>query len=267
MNKIIADESWDSGPNYESYVGRWSRLVACEFLSWLRIPADRRWIDVGCGTGALSQTVLSIASPRYVVGVDASSAFVEYARRQVPSLNACFDVRDARFLPFPSESYDAVVSGLAINFIPQAEVAIGEMARILVPGGTAAAYVWDYGGGMQSLRRFWDVAAEIDPDARSLDEAARFPLCRPGPLKDLFLGAGFEHVQVRAIDVPTHFRDIDDFWSPFLGGQGPAPSYVASLSDERRAVLREHMRAALPIASDGSISLIARAWSVRGTRM
>ena len=117
---------------------------------------------------------------------------------------------------------------------------------------------------MQLMRHFWDAAVALDPEAGDLDEGRRFPICRPEALERLFAGAGLEDVAVRPIDVPTVFRDFDDYWSPFLGGQAPAPSYAMSLPEERRGALRERIRAGLPTADDGSIRLIARAWAVRG---
>jgi hypothetical protein len=117
---------------------------------------------------------------------------------------------------------------------------------------------------MQLIRHFWDAAAALDPAAVELDEGRRFPICRPEALERLFTEAGMEDIAVRAVDVPTLFRDFDDYWSPFLGGQGPAPGYAMSLSEERRALLRERIRADLPISGDGSIHLSARAWAARG---
>ncbi len=259
-------DAWASGAAYEPYVGRWSRLVAREFLAWLAMPPGSRWLDVGCGTGALSQTILQVASPAAVTGVDPSEAYIAYAREQVRDARIRFEVGDAQALPVETAAYDAVVSGLVLNFVPEPERAVAEMARTARPGGVVAAYVWDYAGEMQLMRHFWDAAAALDPAARALDEGARFPLCRPEPLAALFRGAGLKDVEVRTIDVPAIFRDFDDYWLPFLGGQGPAPSYATSLDEERRAALREHIRAGLPIAADGSIHLIARAWAVCGVQ-
>ncbi len=259
------NDVWASGAAYEPYVGRWSRLVAREFLVWLAVPAGRRWLDVGCGTGALSQTIVERAAPHEVVGIDSSAGYVAYAREQVRDGCAHFDVGDARSLPFADEAFDAVVSGLVLNFVPQPDRAAAEMARVARPGGIVAAYVWDYAGEMQLMRHFWDAAAALDPAARNLDEGRRFPLCKPELLADLVRGAGLCDVAVRAIDVPTVFRDFDDYWSPFLGGQAPAPGYAMSLTEERRSALRERIRASLPFAPDGSIHLVARAWAVRGT--
>jgi SAM-dependent methyltransferase len=256
--------NWTVGDAYEPYVGRWSRLVAREFLAWLAIPPGGHWLDVGCGTGALSATILSLASPETVTGVDQSEGYVAYAREHVPDGRAAFKVGDAQHLPFEDARFDAVVSGLVLNFLPQPGRAVVEMARVARPGGVVAAYVWDYAGQMQLMRHFWDAAAELDPAARELDEGRRFPLCQPEPLEQLFRAAALREVAARPIDVPTLFLDFDDYWSPFLGDQGPAPGYAMSLSEERRAGLRERIRARLPRAADGSIPLLARAWAVRG---
>jgi hypothetical protein len=148
--------------------------------------------------------------------------------------------------------------------VPQPSLAVAEMARVVRAGSTVAAYVWDYAGKMELMRCFWTAAGELDRAAIELDEGKRFPMCHPTPMAELFIQAGLQSVDVTAIDVPTRFRDFDDYWSPFLGGQGPAPGYAMSLSEERRAALRERIRASLPIAKDGSIDLIARAWAVRG---
>jgi SAM-dependent methyltransferase len=259
-------DSWANAAAYEPYVGRWSRLVAREFLDWLAVPPNSHWLDVGCGTGALTETLLHQAQPTEVTGVDPSEGFIAYAREHAQDGRASFRVGDAMALPFEDEMFDAVVSGLALNFIPRLDVALAEMARVARRGATVAAYVWDYAGQMQMMRVFWDAAVELDPAIAERDQGRRFPICKPDPLTELFESAELTGVEVRAIDTPTHFRDFDDYWSPFLGGQGPAPSYATSLTEERRTALRDHIRSNLPIAPDGSISLIARAWAVRGIK-
>src|SRR5262249_29661643 len=257
---------WASGAAYEPYVGRWSRLVARELLAWLAVPPGSRWIDVGCGTGALSQTILAAAAPGGGEGVDASAGYVAFAREQARDERAQFAIGDAQALPQETASFDAAVSGLVLNFVPHPDRMVAEMARVVRAGGVVALYVWDYAGEMQLIRHFFDAAVALDPAARELDEGRRFPLCQPDRLAELFRQAGLTAVEARAIDVPTRFRDFDDYWSPFLGGQGPAPGYAMSLDEERRAALRERIRAGLPVAPDGAIRLVARAWVARGTR-
>ncbi|URN07763.1 methyltransferase domain-containing protein [Actinomadura madurae] len=256
---------WAAGEAYERYIGRWSRRIAEAFVPWLGVPPGRRWLDVGCGTGVLTATVLAMADPLQVVGVDPSEGFLSRARERVDDERAVFHLGDAQALPVADRSVDAVVSGLALNFVPDPERGVAEFARVASPGGAVAAYVWDYAGGMAMLRHFWDAAADLDPEAADLDEGRRFPMCLPEPLARLWTDAGLTKVTVQAIEVPTAFPDFDHYWEPFLGGQGPAPGYVASLSKERRRALREHLRERLPLAPDGSLTLAATAWAIKGT--
>ena len=256
---------WAAGDAYEPYVGRWSRLVAREFVAWLGVAGGAAWLDVGCGTGALSQTVLEAADPAAVVGIDPSLGFLAHARARLGG-PARLAAADARRLPVADARVDAAVSGLVLNFVPDPAAAVAEMARVTRPGGRVAAYVWDYAGRMELIRRFWDAAVALDPAAGELDEGRRFGLCRPEPLARLFRAAGLGAVGGRAIEVPPRVRAFDDYGTPFLGGQGPAPGYALALDEARRAALREALRARLPVAADGSIPLVARAWAVAGTR-
>ncbi|WP_376794017.1 class I SAM-dependent methyltransferase [Thermogemmatispora sp.] len=260
------EERWSAATAYEPYVGRWSRLVAQEFVGWLGQPRGLRWLDVGCGTGALSAAVLALAAPAALLGIDRSADYVAFARAQLADPRVSFVVADALQLPVADSSYDLAVSGLVLNFVSQPAQMLAEMRRAVVPGGTVALYVWDYAQGMGLMRAFWDAATALDPEAANLDEGRRFPLCQPQPLERLFASAGLEAVTLRPIEIETRFRDFEDYWSPFLGGQGPAPGYAMSLPAERRAALRERLRATLPSAADGSITLTARAWAVRGSR-
>ena len=259
-------ETWANGAAYEDYVGRWSRLAARSFLEWLAVPGGGRWLDVGCGTGALTQAILEFAAPSGVKGVDRSEAYAAFAREQIPDERAQFEVGDAQALPVETGEYDAVVSGLMLNFAPEPSRVAAEIARAAKPGGVVAAYVWDYADKMQMMRHFWDAATALNPTAETLDEGRRFSVCQPEPLRELFRGAGLRQIDVQSLEIATHFQDFDDYWTPFLGGQGSAPSYVQTLSAERRDALRECIRAVLPFAVDGSIPLVARAWAVRGLR-
>jgi SAM-dependent methyltransferase len=257
-------DPWASGASYEPYVGRWSRLVAGEFVGWLARPAGARWLDVGSGTGALTSAVLTEASPRDVVGVDRSPAFVSHATEHVGDPRARFAVGDACALPVADGCFDVAVSGLMLNFVPERTLVLREMRRAVGRGGLVAAYVWDYPGGMQLMAHFWDAATELDPAARTTHEAVRFGFCRPDPLRSMLECAGLTGVDVAPIVVPTVFRDFDDYWSPFLGGVGPGPEYAMSLTEGRRNELRDALRERLPTDEDGSIHLTARAWAVRG---
>lgn len=249
---------WSSGDIYESYVGRWSRVVAGEFVGWLDQPAGLRWLDVGCGTGALTSAILRTAEPAAVLGVDPSAGFIEFARQAVRDERAGFEVRSAAELP--EGPYDAVVAGLVLNFIPERVEALRRMRAI---GSTVAAYVWDYADGMQLMRYFFDAMLELRPQDRDHDEALRFPFCTAKGLEGLFHDAGFTTVSAREIVVPTVFESFDDYWRPFLGGQGPAPAYLRSLDEPAQEAMRDALRARLPIEADGSIRLSARAWAAK----
>ena len=258
-------EVWADGAAYEAYVGRWSREVAGRFVRWLDVPTGRCWLDVGCGTGALTGWVLALAEPARVVGVDPSGGFLAAARAGIGDPRASFLVGSAVALPLSDRSMHAVVGGLALNFVPDPAGAVAEFARITVPGGVVGAYVWDYAEGMAMMRHFWDAAIDLDPAAADRDEGSRFSVCRPDPLTRLWTDAGLGDVRVEPIDIATAFTDFDDFWNPFLGGQGSAPGYVTSLPDEHRRALRDLLRSRLPADVDGRVHLTARAWAVRGT--
>jgi SAM-dependent methyltransferase/gamma-glutamylcyclotransferase (GGCT)/AIG2-like uncharacterized protein YtfP len=253
-------DTWADGDAYESYVGRWSRQVAARFVPWLGVAAGARWLDVGCGTGALTATVLAAAAPARVLGVDPSTGFLATARGRHA---AAFCAGDARDLPVRDGVADAVVSGLSLNFVPEPARAVAEYARVAAPGAVVAAYVWDYAEGMEMMRLFWDAAALADPAVADRDEAVRFPICRPPALHAAWTSAGLADVVTEAVEIPTEFAGFDDFWRPFLGGQGAAPAYLATLDDDRRARIRETLRDRLP---SGRIALHARAWAVRGRR-
>jgi SAM-dependent methyltransferase len=259
-------EAWSSDQAYEPYIGRWSRLVAPRFLRWLPGGAALAWCDVGCGTGALAHAVLAGEEPGRVLGIDPSPDYLAAARRGAGD-DRRFEsaVGGATAIPARDGEFDRAVSALVLNFVPEPAVAIAEMRRVTRVGGVVGAYLWDYADGMQLIRMFWDAAIALDPGAVELDEARRFPLCRPQPLRSLFESAGLVGVTVEAIDIPTVFADFDDLWRPFLGGQGPAPGYCASLSEDRRDALRDRLRGTLPGQPGGSIALRARAWAVRGT--
>jgi SAM-dependent methyltransferase len=204
------------------------------------------------------------SAPASVAGVEPSTEFLKTARENL-SGQVVLHPGSATAIPLRDASVDVVVSGLMLNFVPDQRAALAEMARVAVDGGTIAAYVWDYAGRMDLLRFFWDAAVDLDSEASTLDEGVRFPLCRPEALGKLFAGAGLEGVEVRSIDVPTPFANFDDYWQPFLGGQGPAPAYVMSLDETARTRLRDRLRERIPTTANGAISLTARAWGIRAT--
>ncbi|HLG02607.1 MAG TPA: methyltransferase domain-containing protein [Bacteroidia bacterium] len=259
-------ENWSSGDPYEYFMGRWSRQMAPVFLDWLRLPGNLHWLDVGCGTGALSEAILIHNSPASIHAVDPSAKFLEKAEERLGN-QVIFKNGGASDLPLESQSCNVVVSGLALNFFPNIDRAFSEMKRVLKPGGTLAAYVWDYAGRMELLRIFWDAAVRLDPAATKVDEGIRFRICNIRNLQEIFLNAGLIDVKASNLDILTVFHDFDDYWNPFLGGQGPAPGYFAGLDPDIQEKLKTEIRERLPLEKDGSIHLMARAIGIRGTCM
>ena len=259
-------DNWGDGEAYESYMGRWSARVAERFLAWLDVPAGRRWLDVGCGTGALSAAILDSRQPSAVVGIEPADGFRAAAAERLPDPRFTVVPGDAADLSPSAPPFEVIVSGLALNFVPDSTAAARAMFEATSPGGLTAAYVWDYASGMEFVALLWDVARSLDEGAGALDEGKRFPLRAPGPLRALFGEAGFANVVTERITIATVFRDFDDLWVPFTLGQGSAPGYVSSLSDAEREQVRRAMMERAPAASDGSIALQASAWAVRGTR-
>jgi SAM-dependent methyltransferase len=265
---IVAElsDKWAAGQTYEDFMGRWSRLLAPRFVSWLSVRPTASWLDVGCGTGALADAICAEANPTSVVACDPSVPFIKYARRRQVGLPVSFVVAGVGQLPTRPGGFDSVTSLLALNFFPNPQTAIDEMRRIAAVNGVVSACVWDYAVRMELLRCFWDSVAAVDASAAELDEGRRFPICRPDALESLFREGGLADVVCDAIEIPTRFSTFPEFWKPFLGGTGPAPSYVASLDSPQREALATRLERSVPREPDGAISLVARAWVVRGVR-
>jgi SAM-dependent methyltransferase len=259
-------DQWATGATYEGFMGRWSRLLAPRFVSSLAVSPDANWLDVGCGTGALADAICAGAKPASVVACDPSERFIEYARRRQVGSRTSFVVAGVGQLPRRPGGFDSVASLLALNFFPEPKAAVEEMRRITAVNGLVSACVWDYSGRMELLRYFWDAVAAVDPDAAELDEGRRFPICRPNALESLLREGGLSDVACDAIEIPTRFSTFGAFWKPFLGGTGPAPSYVSSLDPARREALAIRLAGSLPRGPDGAISLVAKAWIVRGVK-
>lgn len=259
------NDTWASGDAYEKFMGRWSKPIAQKFLTWLAVPEARSWLDVGCGTGSLTKLILAAHQPKEIIAIDSSRDFILHAQHLITNPSVHFKVGSAQSLELVSDSVDATVSGLVLNFVPQPKVAIAEMVRVTKPGGKIGIFVWDYAEGMQMLRYFWNAAIELDHKARELDEASRFSLCREGQLESLVREAGLQQVEAAPIEVETIFQNFEDYWQPFLGNVGPAPSYAMSLDQNGRKRLEDKLRKSLPINDKGAIAILARAWAVKGT--
>lgn len=263
---VSPEFKWSTGGAYAGFVGRWSRLVAAEFVPWLEVPARETWFDVGCGTGELTRAILNLAEPAKVVSLDPSSGFLEHARATITDARVEFLRGNDQDVSSLGVTGGAAVFGLVLNFVPDAIGALSAAAAATRPGAVIAAYVWDYAQGMAMLRAYWDAAVEESPHARAKDEGARFPICHPDALRSTFESAGLTEVSTRPIDVSGRYADFDEYWTPFLSGEAPAPGYLASLPAARQERVRELVHRRLPVAADGSISLTCRAWAVRARR-
>ncbi len=254
-------DAWTEGQAYDAYMGRWSRRLAQAFLAWIEPPAEGDWIDVGCGTGALTAAAVAGWRPRSVLSLDPAEGFLEVARGAVPDPRVTFVAGDALQLPTGDASVDVAVSALVINFVPDPAAALAEMRRVLRPGGLLGFCVWDYpGGGLGFVDAFWKEAAGVDPRAAALDEATRFEICSPDGLLALCAKAGLARAGLAPLTVATDFADFADYWRPFTLGAGPAPGFCRTLAPEAREALRDRLAARL---GPGPIRLPARAWAVR----
>lgn len=256
------DAPWQGAAAYERYMGRWSRQLAPRFVQWIDAPPGRRWLDLGCGTGALSAAILASCTPASLTGVDPSDGFLAAARAGLPA-QVRLHRAPADHLPLADGAVDVVASALVLNFVPDAAAALREMVRVTAARGCVAACVWDYAQQMEMIRHYWDAAAQLGLLAPGQAQGERFPICRPEALAEAFAGAGLQQVAVSAIEIDMRFADFEDFWQPFLGGQGPAPAHAVGLKDAERARLRETLRARVPVQADGSVRLRARAWAAR----
>ena len=257
-------DGWNAAATYDDFMGRWSRPLAEEFVRWIDAAPEGHWLDVGTGTGALASAICHLGRPASVVGCDRSESFVAAAQEGLRDPRVKFQVAGVGALPSRQGGYDLVVSGLALNFFPEPLRAVQEQLSLLRSGGAVAALVWDYADGMEFLRHFWDAAASVEPSAAELDEGRRFPICKPDALASLFGGAGLRRVRTGSVVVPTVFSSFEDYWRPLLGATGPAPSFVATLSDQQRRSLEADLRERLG-GNSGPIELAAKAWAVFGT--
>jgi ubiquinone/menaquinone biosynthesis C-methylase UbiE len=266
MAEASRHDAWQAGESYDLYMGRWSRQIAPRFLDWLKPQDNLDWLEVGCGTGALSAAIVARCNPRSLISIDPSEGFLATAGANVPDQRVRFQPGDAQALAVETGSRDMIVSALVLNFVPDRQKALTEMKRVARPGATVAFYVWDYpGGGVEFMRAFWTAATALDPGARDLAEDRRFPFCTPDGLTGMARDAGLTSVVCEPIEAPAVFRDFEDFWRPFTLGAGPAPGYCMSLDAEARQRLKESLRDSLPRSDDGSIPLKTRAWAVRAT--
>lgn len=257
--------TWSDPAGYESYVGRWSRVIAPSFLTWLSAPRGHRWLDVGCGTGALTEAVLRFADPISVQSIDAAQPYLRAAQRALTDQRVTFEVGDATALPYQPSSCDVVVSGLLLNFL-DADRAIAEQCRVATPGGLIGAYVWDYAGEYELVRRFWDVAKTVDDSAAAHDPAIRFPICNVKALADLLARHRLRHIRSTRLVAAAQFGDFADYWSALDARQGSLASYLSGLASNTREAIRRRLAEALETSHSPAVRLKLSALAVAGLR-
>ena len=254
------------GAAYEVWLGRWASRLAKVFLDFVEFPETGELLDVGCGTGALTLAMAERWPARRVTGVDLAAPFISYAQSRRPGDQPTFEIGDVCALKYEGGRFAGVAAQLVFLFIPRPEVALREMRRVTRSGGTVAAVVWDSRGGLVFQRMLWDTAVAIDPNARvARDSLFANPVAIPGGLAGFFHEAGLVDVETQSLTIRMDYADFEDYWQPFLGGQGPVGTYFANLAPALKAQIKEAVRDAYCSGSpDGPRSLTASAWAVQG---
>jgi SAM-dependent methyltransferase len=266
IQRVISSGMFANAVAYEQFMGRWSRLLAPQFLEFAGIPDGWHVLDVGSGTGSLAVEIAAQRPHCQMVGVEPCEDYVAYAKTRDPNGTVQFKVGNAQQLPFADAEFDASLSLLVFNFIPHPRKALAELQRVTRPGGRICAAIWDYGDRMQMLRAFWDTATELDVNA-ALDDEKNMDLCRYGELSALWREGGLANVDEQPLEITMQFGSFDDFWQPFLAGQGPAGAYVGRLAPERKIALRDQIKRLLPEAAQQcAFELRSCAWAVRGSK-
>ena len=251
---------------YEVGMGRWSRQLAPLFLEFVGVRDGDRVLDVGCGTGSLSATLVRVTGASKIVGIDPSSGFIEYARTQIADPRVMFEVGDAQALPYPDKSFDRCMALLAVDYIPDASKAVIEMRRVTATAGIVATTMWDRSRVNELQNCLWDAAIAIDPTAKR-PAGKRESYGSAEALSGLLAGAGLTDIEVRDLTMPCQFSSFDELWQRYLGGSGAGPSgiYVAGLTEDRREAVKQRLRQdVLRGGADGPFTLQAKAWAVRG---
>lgn len=268
LRDLPCKQEWHMFTNayaYDQFMGRWSRLLAPRLVQFAEIPNQGYILDAGCGTGALAFTIAELMSDCRIVGIDASEEYISYAESRNHSRRVHFEVDDIQNLPFSDAMFDNSLSLLVLNFIPNAARAVSEMARVTRLGGQVVGAVWDYGDRMQMLRLFWDATVEVDGKAARFHEK-HMPLCRAGELSGLWKSVGLDNIHEQSLEIKMNFKSFQDYWEPFLLGQGPAGAYLKQVSHDNLMTLREEVKRHLGLRDEtAQFTLHGRVWAVRGS--
>ena len=251
---------FDDGSAYERMMGVWSRLVGTAFLDWLAAPPNWRWADVGCGNGAFTELLMERCAPADIQAIDLSDAQLSFARRRITSGKVEFHKGDAMELPFGDNSLDAAVMALVLFFVPVPARGVAEMVRVVRPGGSVSAYLWDMLGGGFPME---PIQAQLRAAGLNPVRPTSVGVSRMGALRQSWVDAGLEDVETTEITVSRTFDDFDRFWS-ITTSIGTSRSLLASLPADEVGRLRERVCASLPADARGRITYEARANAVKG---
>jgi len=255
---VTADPSYyRDGPAYDRSTGRWSEQLARELVPWLGVRRDARWLDVGCGTGAVSDAIMDLAWPGQVTGIDSSDGFLEVARRKVPG--AQFDSGDAGGLPYPDASFEAVVCALVVPLLPDPAGAVGQMARVTVPGGVVGLLAWDRDRALQ--REYWEASEEVGAGGREPDR-----IDSAEALGQLLAGAGLRDPQTRLLTARVSFDGFDDYWESLLGRKGRVTDHFESQPPAKQASIRELIRPRVERKPGSKVAVEASAWAAKARK-
>jgi ubiquinone/menaquinone biosynthesis C-methylase UbiE len=260
------EADFQDGAAYERFMGRWSRLAGQLFVDWLQIPPQRAWLDVGCGTGAFTQVILATCDPKAVVAIDPSEKHLNYARLLVQDRRVEFRVGDATAIEANDHAFDVCAAAFVLNFIPQQRQALAEMRRVVRPGGTVAAYVWDFAGRRSISQHLWNAIAAISPDAEVVRRnALQADDSHVDALTRLFRSEKLADIETRSLDILATFESLDEYWRSNTDFASAAGLYCRTLAGEQVDALRRKLREILPANDKGQVLFPARAWAIRGS--
>ncbi len=253
---------------YERWMGRWSALLAPAFVSFADLPGGAHLLDLGAGTGVLSAALLKATTDSTVVGIEPATDYVAYCRSRFSDDRLCFEVGDALDIPFEEDRFDATLSLLILQELPDARRALCEMRRVTRPGGLIAASQWDFAHGMPMLTLFWDTVVEVVNNQASRQAAADCLIVDypdDVALQNLWRAAGLTEVETTRHVVDMAFASFEDYWTPFLSNVTPTSSYASRLEPHQVAEIEKRLRGKTAgNGPDRPFTLQAHALSVRG---
>ncbi len=262
---IKTKEHWDNTQGYEMYVGRWSNLISLDFVDWLNSQSNLKWLEIGCGTGALTKAIVKKCSPSYLLAIDKSENYLKKAKENVNLNNVHFLNADLNSYAL-NEEFGHITSGLVLNFVPQIKELLRHLMNNLKSGGQMSSFVWDYGGHYQPMRHFWDAAREVTSEGKKFDAGIKFEICAKEKLIQLFEDLDLTDVQFTNIERIATFQNFDDYWLPIASAQGSVTEFISTLTGTEKGNLKENIRRRLPIAFNGEIKLVINALAIKGLK-